>query len=116
MQRVPVDAQIVSADDYVMTSEKQAHINKANEHLRKGDQAKALEELRLGDVEVSFSRTWIPIAQSERQVDQAIKLADAGKYYEANLALKAIEDSATVDTATVVNLPKTNGVAKTAAK
>ncbi len=31
--------------------------------------------------------------QSEKHLDRAIALASDGKYYEANLALKAIEDS-----------------------
>lgn len=106
VQRVPVDGQITLADDFVTTPEKQVHVDKANEHLKKGDQAKALEELRLGEIDVNYTRIWMPIASAERHLDQAVKLASAGKYYEANLALKAIEDSMTVDSITLSDLPK----------
>jgi hypothetical protein len=112
IKRVPVDGQLALADDFVMTPEKQAHVDKANEHFKKGDQAKGLEELKLGEIDVNYTRLWMPIAPAEKHLDQAIKLADEGKYYEANLALKAIEDSMTVDSVTFSELPKSGGTAR----
>lgn len=106
VKRVPVDGQLSLADDFVMTPEKQVHVNKANEHLKKGDQAKGLEELQLGEIDVNYTRLWMPIVPAEKHLDQAIKLANDGKYYEANLALKAIEDSMIVDSITLSDLPK----------
>ena len=103
---VPVNGQMVIADDYTLTPEKQAHINKANEHLKKGETKEAAEELRLAQIDVGFNRTWLPIAASEKHLDDAIKLADADKYYEANLALKAIEDGYTMDSVQLVENPK----------
>lgn len=103
---VPVGGQIVIADDYQLTPEKQAHINKANEHLSKGESKEALDELRLAQIDVGFNRTWIPIAASEKHLDDAIKLANDNKYYEANLALKAIEDGYTTDSVTLAESPK----------
>jgi hypothetical protein len=38
-------------------------------------------------------------------LDQAIRLADESKYYEANIALKAIEDSVTMDSISFSDLP-----------
>jgi hypothetical protein len=94
---VPVDGQIVLADDFVMTPEKKSHVEKANEQFKKGEHAKGLEELRLGEIDVNYTRWWLPLASAEGHLNQAIKLADDGKYYESNLALKAIEDSITTD-------------------
>ena len=103
---VPVDGQVVVADDFVLTPEKQAHIDKANEHLKKGETKQALAELRLADIDVNYSRVWMPIAGSQNHLDEAIKLVNDGKYYEANLALKAIEDSLTTDSVTLAEVPK----------
>ncbi len=41
---VPVDGQIVLADDFVVTPEKKASIDKANEAVKKGDQKQAIED------------------------------------------------------------------------
>lgn len=103
---VPFDGQMVIDDDYVLTPEKQAHINKANEHLKKGEAKEAAEELRLAQIDVNFNRMWIPIAASERHLDDAIKLANDDKYYEANLALKAIVDGITMDSVSLASSPK----------
>ena len=103
---VPVDGQFVLADDFVLTPEKQAHIDKANEHLKKGESKEALDELRLADIDVNYSRVWMPIAGAQNHLDEAIKLMNDGKYYEANLALKAIEDSLTTDSVTLAETPK----------
>lgn len=103
---VPVDGRIVLADDFVLTPEKKKHIAKANEHLKNSQREQALRQLKQGEVDVSYQRTWMPIVSSEKHVEQALKLAQDGAYYEANLALKAIEDSLTVDSITVTDLPK----------
>jgi hypothetical protein len=106
VQRVPIDGQLVLADNFVMTPEKQEHINKADEHLKKGEHEKALEELRLGEVDVDYTQLLIPIAQSQEHLDRAITLANDGRYYEANLALKAIEDSVVAESVDFADLPK----------
>jgi hypothetical protein len=105
MRNIPVDGQLALADDFVMTPEKKLHVDKANENFKKGDHASGLEELRLGAIDVNYTRWWLPIAPTETHLDQAIKLADESKYYEANLALKAIEDSVTIDSISFSDLP-----------
>ncbi len=105
MRSVPVDGQLALADDFVMTPEKKVHVDKANESFKKGDHATGLEELRLGAIDVNYTRWWLPIAPTETHLDQAIKLASESKYYEANLALKAIEDSVTIDSISFSDLP-----------
>lgn len=106
IKSVPVDGRLLLADNFVMTPEKKAHIDKANEHIRKGEHAKAREELRLGEIDVTYTRFWMPLDQSKKHLDQAIKLANDGKYYEANLALKAIDDSVSSDSVKLRDLPK----------
>jgi hypothetical protein len=105
MRSVQIDGQLALADDFVMTPEKKSHVDKANESFKKGDRTTGLEELRLGSIDVNYTRWWLPVAQTETHLDQAIKLADAGKFYQANLALKAIEDSVTIDSVSFSDTP-----------
>jgi hypothetical protein len=107
MRSLQVDGQLALADDFVMTPEKKAHIDKANESIKKGDRATGLEELRLGAIDVNYTRWWLPIEPTENHLDQAIKLANESKYYQANLALKAIDDSVTSDSISFSDLPMT---------
>ena len=109
VRSVPVDGQLALADDFVMTPEKKVHVDKANESFKKGDHATGLQELRLGAIDVNYTRWWLPSAPSEAHLDQAIKLAGANQYYEANLALKAIEDSVTIDSISFSELPASAG-------
>ncbi len=108
IRSVPVDGQLALADDFVMTPEKKMHVDKANESFKKGDHAAGLEELKLGAIDVNYTRWWLPIAPTESHLDQAIKLANESKYYEANLALKAIQDSVTMDSVSFSDLPSGN--------
>lgn len=100
-QMVPVDGDLVLAEDFVPTPDKRARIEKANEHFKNGNAKDALEELRLGDIAVMYTRAWMPLAAAAKHLDQAVKYMDAQKYYEANLALKAIGDSITVDSVAI---------------
>jgi hypothetical protein len=104
-QMVPVDGQISLAEDYVPTPEKNAHIAKANEHLKNGQTQQALDELRLGQIDVMYNRVWMPLASTKTHLADATKLMDDHKYYEANLALKAVGDSLQTDSVDLVGTP-----------
>jgi hypothetical protein len=66
-----------------------------------------------GAIDVNYTRWWLPIAPSAAHFEQAIKLANENKYYEANLALKSIEDSVTIDSISFGDLPAPAKDAKT---
>lgn len=106
MAMIPVDGQLVVNDDFVPTPEKQAHIGNANKNIGNGNHKKALEELRLGEIEIVYNRLWMPVARTYKHLDQATKLVDEQKYYEANLALKAIGDSLTIESIALSEVPK----------
>jgi hypothetical protein len=105
-EMVPVDGELVFADDFVPTPEKQEHVRKANEHLKNGKTKDALEELRLGEIELSYNRVWMPLASASRRIAKAEKFMEEQKYYEASLALKAIVDSLSRDSVSVIDVPK----------
>ena len=72
-----------------------------------------MDTLRQGQISVNYISEWMPLASTGKNLDQAIKLEQAGKHYQANLALKAIEDSLVVES---VMLPASTPKATKAGK
>jgi hypothetical protein len=95
---VPIDAWLVLSEDFIPTAEKNAKIKEANEHLKKGESAKAVEILHAADIDVSVSRQLMPLKLTTAHVDGALAMIKDHKYYEANLALKGAEDGLITDT------------------
>lgn len=104
---IPVDGQLVVADNFVSTPEKAKHIAAGNAHLKKGESKKAMDELKLAGVDIGFTRILMPLKVTEAHVDLAKQLIGQEKYYQANMALKATEDALNVDTVMLVETPKT---------
>ena len=106
---VPFNASLTVAGDIVPSEEEMKHIAKANEHLRKGEKKEAMEVLKLGEVDVAIGAELLPVKLAKQNIDQAAKLVGEGKYYEANLALKSIEDAIIVETFAIDAAPKADG-------
>ncbi len=111
MDLIPIDGGIAIADTFVPSAEKKVHTEKANEHLKSGRSKEAIEELRLGEIDVVYTRVLLPLETTKKQLADAKKFASEHKYYEANLALKAAEDGVVYD---AVNLLGTSVPASTA--
>ncbi len=95
---VPYDAVLTVADTFVPTEESMKHIAKANEHLHKGEKKEAIEALKLGKVDVALSGSLIPVKFAQQHIEDAARLIGDGKYYEANLELKAVDDAVVIET------------------
>ena len=102
---IPIDGQMAIADDMVLTPEKTAKVKEANEHLKNGDTAKAMDTLKQGAIDVAFTRVLMPIKETNVHAEAAATLLDQGKYYEANLALKAAQDLLRTDTVAFGDTP-----------
>ncbi|MGE5152615.1 MAG: YfdX family protein [Bdellovibrio bacteriovorus] len=105
---VPFDANLMVTDTYVPSEENAKHVAKANEHLKKGETKKAIEALKLGNIDVAVATSLFPVNFAKEHIDEAAKLIGEGKYYEANLALKAVDDSIVTDTFAIDAVPKAN--------
>jgi hypothetical protein len=104
---IPFDANLTVMDTYEPTEAKAKHIAKANAHLQKGENKKAMKELKLGEIDVAISTSLVPVQFAKEHIEEAATLLGEGKYYEANLALKAVDDAVVVQTFTTDALPKT---------
>jgi len=96
-QYLPFDMSIGLAEGFQPTDEKVSKVKEANAHIANGDQKKAIETLKLANIDIVYNAALLPINVSVQHAADAAKLASDGSYYEANLALKAIEDSIIVD-------------------
>ncbi|MBN1395451.1 MAG: YfdX family protein [Pirellulales bacterium] len=102
---IPIDGQVALAETYVPSLEKAKHIDKANIYFKNGQSKQAIEELKLGEIDVSYTCILMPWDATWKCVTEAAKLADEHKYYEANLALKAAEDGLIIDSTSLVGTP-----------
>jgi len=94
---VPFDSSLALADSFIATPEKADKVSKANEHLKKGEKMEAAQALKLADIDVVFTTAMLPVKLSQVHIDDALQLLHKGKFYEANLALKAVDDAVVVE-------------------
>jgi hypothetical protein len=105
---IPIDGSMTLGEDYTATPEKSAGVSKANEQLKKGDHEKAMETLKLANVDVSFVMEVAPLEKTTSGINHAAQLLNEGKYYEANQALKSVEDGFRFDVSDVDSAPNSD--------
>lgn len=111
---LPVDAQLVLADDFVVRNkDQQKSVDEANQHLKAGDRKGAMERLKLAGVDVDFTMAVVPLDKTTQEVNHAAQLIQDGKYYEANATLKTVEDGVRFDVVDTTAVPGKAAAAKT---
>lgn len=103
---IPIDGQLVVADNFVTTPEKAKRIAEGNKHFKEGKSDEAIAALKLADVDIGFTRVLMPLDATQTHVNAAADFIKNGYYYEANMALKAAEDGLNVETVMLVEGPK----------
>lgn len=102
---VPFDVSMALAEGFQPTEEKVAELQKAHAHMTRGDQKEAAAVLNGADIAVTVSAAMMPVDAAATHAAEAASLMAAGKYYEANLALKSIEDGVVVESYALSALP-----------
>ncbi|NIY80833.1 YfdX family protein [Celeribacter sp. HF31] len=102
---VPFDTSVTLAEGFVPTEDNKDDMTKAGEHLAQGDQQKALEVLKLAKVDVDYTALLLPVNGSMKAAQEASDQIDKGDFYQANLSLKAIEDSVVVGSFSLSDMP-----------
>lgn len=103
---IPVDGGLTLGEDFVATPGKTSGVANANARLKKGEHKQAMETLRMAGIDVSFVMEIAPLDKTVSGVDKAEQLIDAGKFYEADQALKSVEDGLRFDVSEMVGAPK----------
>ena len=103
---VPIDGRVMVDENFVKSATQKTHVAKAGEHLKQGRTKEAANELKLAEVDASYSRVLMPLQTTRKLVNEAATFVGEKKYYDANLALKAAEDGLMVDSVIVSEAPK----------
>lgn len=90
---VPFNAGLTVAETLEPSKEMQKHTAGANRHMRRSETKKAMETLKVDEIDFAIATDLLPIQTAKTHIEDAARLIGEGKYYEANLALKAVQDS-----------------------
>jgi hypothetical protein len=102
---LPVGGAMALDEDYAASPSKAQGVAKADTQLKQGDRKSAMETLRLADIDVDFIAELAPLQTTLDGVDHAMQLADAGHFFQANQALKTVEDGVRFDDEAFVATP-----------
>ncbi|MEJ8473249.1 YfdX family protein [Roseibium algae] len=100
---IPLNAQISVEDDYALKPEATGHLQKANAAMKAGDTKAAIQHAALVDENVNYTYVSVPYDVLKTNVDKAAQDLKDQKFQNANLALKAVEDSIVFNQMTVEN-------------
>lgn len=112
---LPIETSIALAEGFTATPDTKGPVKAANDQMAKGNTRAAAETLKAANIDVAVSVALVPAGFALTHLTDAEALIKDGKYYEANLALKAVEDLVVVDTWSLADVPQQTG-AKTDAK
>jgi predicted negative regulator of RcsB-dependent stress response len=102
---VPFDMSVGLAEGFVPSEEMAGSLREASQQFEQGNQKNAVEVLRLANIEITVNAGLLPAKSSLAHIQGAIKLLGEKKYYEANLALKALEDSVVFESYSADTIP-----------
>ena len=109
-QYIPFDINMSLAEGFVPTDAKAEKLVEANKQFAAGDEKAAAEVLKLANIDVTVSAALLPVAASLRHIRDAEGLLGKQKYYEANLALRALENSIIIEHFGIDVLPEQGSV------
>jgi hypothetical protein len=109
---LPVDGAFALGEDYVATPEKTKAVSDADAQMKNGNHDQAMDTLKLAHVNVVFDVEVAPLEKTIAGVDKAKQLLDNGQYFEANQALKTVENGMRYDVQDFVATPQAKKTAQ----
>jgi hypothetical protein len=106
---VPYDTNLTVMDSFEPKDTRSNHTPTAQRHIHHSKQKNGEETLKLSETDVVISTDMIPVDFAKQHINKASSLVKEGKYYEANLALKAVDDSVFIQTYGLEDVPKVKG-------
>jgi len=109
-QYIPFDINMSLAEGFVQTDAMTEKLVEASNQFAAGDEKAGAEILKLANIEVTVSAALLPVETSLRHIRDAEGLLIEQKYYEANLALRALENSIIIEYFGIDVLPEQGSV------
>jgi hypothetical protein len=103
---VPFDTSVTMVDTYERNDGKaDAAKDQAAKQTQSGAKSDATDLFKLSEVDFAVSAGLVPVKFAQQQIVDAARLIDKGEYFEANMALKAVDDAIVVQTVAVDDEP-----------
>lgn len=106
VEYLPFDMSMSLTETFSETEENKLALQKAYGLFESADPDEAIEVLRIAEIDVSVSTALLPAQESMMHLQDASAFLSEGKYFEANLALKRIEDAVLIDTFEIDAIPQ----------
>ena len=71
---------------------------KTGMHMKRNEQKSQQEQFRLNEEDIAVSAGLVPVKFAQEHITRASELITKGDYYQANLALKAVDDAVVIQT------------------
>ena len=75
-----------------------ANDTKTGMHAKRNEQKNQQEQFRLNEQDIAVSAGLVPVKFAQEHITRASDLIAKGDYYQANLALKAVDDAVVIQT------------------
>ena len=95
--RIAIDDRLTIEGDVPLTPANAGPVARANQFIAEGDKGRAAAELRAAGIPATASVVLLPLQPTRAAIDDARRLLAAGRFLEANAALKAAEDGLILD-------------------
>lgn len=103
---IPVDSSVEFNEGFQPTESNAKVINQAGQLAQQGDSKAAVKTMIEGGIELDFKYAMLPVAPTVVSLNNALDDLQDGSFYEANIALKAIETSLVIEDYGVADTPK----------
>lgn len=103
---LPFDVSLAMAENFTATEENKLALQKAYGLFESAEPDDAIEVLRLASVDLQVTAAQLPAERSMKLLKEAKGFIEKGEYQQANLALKAVENSVIVRTFGIDAIPE----------
>jgi len=96
---IPYDTSLAVMDTFLPDNAK-ADRNKTKTamHAKRPEQMNQQEQFKLNEEDISVSAGLVPVKFAQEHINRASDLISKGDYFQANLALKAVDDAVVIQT------------------
>ncbi|OCX67129.1 hypothetical protein BFP70_02915 [Thioclava sp. SK-1] len=108
---VPFDLSMMVGEDFTVTPQNSNDVAKAQAQAQSGETQRAVQTLASADISATLSAALIPTDLAITQLQDAAKSVKSDNWQEANMALKAVEESVVFESWTADSLPMLNAAA-----
>lgn len=102
---LPIDTSMSMAEGFKPDDAASTALQKAKSQFDAKQNDEALDTLRVAKIDMTIQIALLPAGPTVKELKDAKALLDEGKYFETNLALKAIEDSIVVRSFSIDAIP-----------